>query len=198
MSTSNDELSFQIVATLRSIAQEIDTYSRELWVKFGVTAPQIGVLRFLSARPEATVTAVCGELRVTQQTMAGILQRLESRGLVTRKKDTADRRKVILTLTADGERFSQSLPHLLRDQFMERLTQLSTSRRQALLDSLQELSTMLDVDAPQYLPFLFTEPSESATQAVQAPPDTHKSRSGIEQQLDPTKFVRMSKHSEIY
>lgn len=212
MSTINDELSLQIVATLRSIAQEIDTYSRELWMKYGVTAPQIGVLRFLSVTKEATVTTVCAELHVTQQTMAGILQRLESRGLVVRKKDSIDRRKVILALTDEGTNFCQSLPNLLRDQFMERLMRLSAPRRQAILDSLVDLSLMLDVDCPQYLPFLFTDPSEAVSDFV-VPPETTHDHPGIEfqpvhesepirlptsTQFHKSNFVRMSKHLEIY
>lgn len=212
MSTINDELSLQIVATLRSIAQEIDTYSRELWVKFGVTAPQIGVLRFLSVEKEAMVTTVCDELHVTQQTMAGILHRLESRGLVIRKKDESDRRKVILALTDEGTTFCQSLPNLLRDQFMERLMRLSSARRQAILDSLVDLSLMLDVDSPQYLPFLFTDPVESisdadvfsglgdAARVTENPPvhDLGAIRLPNLAHSYKSNFVRLDKHLEIY
>ena len=165
MNAKNDALSHQIVSTLRSITQKIDTHSRELWVQFGVTAPQIGVLRFLAEVREATVTSLCHELFVTQQTMAGIVQRLESKGLIHRKKDPSDRRKVILALTSEGASFSQSLPNLLRDQFLERLMSMSLSRRQSLLDNLLELSHLLDVNSVQLVPFLYTDPPENSTRS---------------------------------
>lgn len=212
MSVRNDEISLQIVSTLRSIAQEIDTYSRELWVQFGVTAPQIGVLRFLSIVNIASVTEVCVELSVTQQTMAGILQRLEARGLVSRQKDSLDRRKVLLSLTEKGRTISRSLPNLLRDQFMERLMSLSISRRQALLDNLLQLSQMLDVESPQHLPFLFTDPTPNESEVFSKVPSRDCEAKDIEQTKtthlpgsrhsgpisERLNFIRTSKPLEIY
>src|SRR5688572_22325702 len=93
----------QIIAALRQIAQAIDTRSRQLLSQCGLSAPQIGTLRELARRDGCSPSEVAEALHLSPQTMAGILQRLEQRGLVGRERDPGDKRSFIVQLTAEGQ-----------------------------------------------------------------------------------------------
>ena len=50
---------------------------------------------------------LCSELGITSPRMASILDSLERQGLLSRQSDTADRRRIIVTLTDDGRALVQ-------------------------------------------------------------------------------------------
>lgn len=68
-----------------------------------LTLPQYRVLVFLVARgrPATHVAALLG---VTPSTVTSVVDGLVGRGLVDRSSDPDDRRRVVLSLTTDGER----------------------------------------------------------------------------------------------
>ncbi|RJQ79794.1 MarR family transcriptional regulator [Pseudonocardiaceae bacterium YIM PH 21723] len=67
-----------------------------------VTKPQYAVLLAVSANPDIEQARV-GELAaIDKATLAGMLTRLEDRGLITRESDPSDRRKRTIRLTEDG------------------------------------------------------------------------------------------------
>lgn len=133
----------QIVGVLRRITHAIDLWSPELQKRFGLTAPQLAVLRHVAAGELVSPTSLGEALHLSQPTVTGILQRLEDAGLIERRKSDLDRRSVVAQLTNAGqERLSQA-PPLLRDQFRERLDALPDFRRTELLAALQLVADML-------------------------------------------------------
>src|SRR5206468_3246192 len=118
------ELDEQIVLALRRIAQAIDTHSRMLWQRHGLSAPQIGVLRELTARDEMTPGQLADALHLSQATMAGILTRLERKKYIRRQRDVKDRRSFLIRPTAAGKAAVKRAPPLLRDHFRSELAKL--------------------------------------------------------------------------
>jgi len=70
----------------------------------GTTAPQQLALRVLSLRPGITSGQIAEALHLHPSTMTGIVQRLERDGMITRKDDSKDARKALLTLSAKGKK----------------------------------------------------------------------------------------------
>src|SRR5438552_19213310 len=70
----------------------------------GVSPHQVGLLVSIKYAPGVTVGELAAEERVSTAAMSKRVSRLERDGLVTRTPETADRRRVGLTLTADGQR----------------------------------------------------------------------------------------------
>jgi MarR family transcriptional regulator, organic hydroperoxide resistance regulator len=68
----------------------------------GVTAPQRLVLRFLGRFPGITAGQLARSLHVDPGTLSASLRRLEARGLIERRRDPADSRRVALGLTRQG------------------------------------------------------------------------------------------------
>src|SRR6476619_7489521 len=70
----------------------------------GVSPHQVGLLVAIKYAPGVTVGELAAEERVSTAAMSKRVSRLERGGLVTRTQETADRRRVGLTLTEDGQR----------------------------------------------------------------------------------------------
>ncbi|WP_425619224.1 MarR family winged helix-turn-helix transcriptional regulator [Anatilimnocola sp. NA78] len=143
----------EIIVAIRRISQAVEGYSRYLWQEYGLTAPQLGALRELEKSPMATPGHLAEQLHVSPQTVAGILKRLEQRGLITRARDENDRRSFSLQLSDEGRRLSNEAPSLLRDQFRTELNRLQLWEATQILATLQRVATMMsaeDVDADPY------------------------------------------------
>ena len=70
----------------------------------GVSPHQVGLLVAIKYAPGVTVGELAAEERVSTAAMSKRVSRLERDGLVTRTKSEADRRRVGLTLTEEGQR----------------------------------------------------------------------------------------------
>ncbi|MEX2173732.1 MAG: MarR family transcriptional regulator, partial [Pirellulaceae bacterium] len=136
----------QIIAALRQIAQAIDLYSRHLLGECGLSAPQIGTMRELARRKTSTPTDLADALHLSPQTMAGILQRLELRGLIQRERDTNDRRSFLLQLTEAGAQAEAKAPPLLRDEFTSQLNRLPAWEQSQMLATLQRIAMLMHAE----------------------------------------------------
>jgi DNA-binding MarR family transcriptional regulator len=147
----------QIIAALRQIAQAIDTYSRQLLTEHGLSSPQIGTLRVLARNSHSTPTELAEALHLSPQTMAGILQRLEQRGLIQRQRDTADRRSFVVQMTPDGQKAEAKAPPLLRDEFTAQLERLPPWEQSMMLATLQRIAQMMHAEDIEPVPFFQTD-----------------------------------------
>jgi DNA-binding MarR family transcriptional regulator len=71
--------------------------------EFELSLPQAHLLRLLQHGPARTMTSIADALACDASNVTGIVDRLESRGLITRGSAGHDRRIKIITLTARGE-----------------------------------------------------------------------------------------------
>src|SRR3990170_6046462 len=69
----------------------------------GLTFPQFVVMVALYESVPRTVGEIGSELGMENGTLTPLLKRLVSAGLVTRKRDAEDDRRVLINLTADGK-----------------------------------------------------------------------------------------------
>ena len=70
--------------------------------EFGLTYPQFLVMLLLWEESSVPVGRIGERLTLESSTLSPLLKRLEGMGLVTRSRDTADERMVIIGLTAEG------------------------------------------------------------------------------------------------
>ncbi len=108
-----------------------------------VSGLQLGVLRTLM-REEQTISDLSRIFVLDPSTLVPVVDSLERKGLVVRKRDPKDRRRVPLTLTAAGKKLVTAVP-LLDDQdpLYHGLNVIGLERTQALLDQLRELMKTL-------------------------------------------------------
>ncbi|HEV2269122.1 MAG TPA: MarR family transcriptional regulator [Steroidobacteraceae bacterium] len=81
---------------------------------FGVTGAQFEVLKNLVRSDNETAASLCRALHYDTGSMTRMLDRLQEKGLVSRARDTGDRRLVFLRLTPAGESLIPKIRPALR------------------------------------------------------------------------------------
>ncbi len=72
------------------------------------------VIYFVGRNPEISVTALLAILRITKQSLSRVLGQLVSEGFVTARRDPADGRRRLLTLTGKGRSLERRLSETQR------------------------------------------------------------------------------------
>lgn len=90
--------------SLWAVAHRLETTSKRMGRRLGVTGPQRLALRVVGLYPGLSAGALAAVLHVHPSTLTGVLRRLEAQGLVKRRGDPLDRRRAMLHLTPLGAR----------------------------------------------------------------------------------------------
>jgi DNA-binding MarR family transcriptional regulator len=176
----NTEINDQILIALRRIVRAIDQHSRRLAQEFGLTGPQVVLLRELVRNGEMHVAELAENICLSHATVTDILNRLEKRGLVGRTRSLTDRRRIMVTATEEAKAIIKQSPPLLQEQFSNQLTNLQDWELTQTLSVLQRVALMMDARQVDASPLL-------ATGSVTAEPEMVEiiTRSGDTQATNP-------------
>ena len=105
----------RVLQALRQIIRAVDLYSRRLLRQYEITGPQLITLLTVKEYELVTVSAIAGHIHLSPSTVIGILDRLETKGLIRRDRDLKDRRLVQVSLTKQGEVLARGAPSPLQD-----------------------------------------------------------------------------------
>lgn len=81
--------------------------SKRMKVRLGVTGPQRLVIRVVARYPDISAGELATLLHVHASTLTGILKRLELDGVLLRRVDEQDRRRIRLSLSTKGQRLDR-------------------------------------------------------------------------------------------
>lgn len=119
--------------------QAFERFSKAHIRSLGLTVPQFDVIATLANQPPMCARDLAEKVIMTKSTISGVLDRLESKGLINRTTDDNDHRYQFISLTKQGmELFNKVFPphaELLLKIFDE----LPAERRQQLNLGLVEL-----------------------------------------------------------
>ena len=99
---------------------------------FGVTGAQFEVLKNLVRSNNETAASLCRALHYDTGSMTRMLDRLQEKGLVSRERDTGDRRLVFLRLTHAGEMLIPKIRPALRRALRRHLAGFTTDEVESL------------------------------------------------------------------
>lgn len=97
-----------------------------------LSVPQFRTLAFLSRHPGSSLSAAAEHIGLTLPTMSVLVEGLVQRGLVDRTADARDRRRVLLTLTTEGQALQVESLEGAADWLAARLEPLSDADRAAI------------------------------------------------------------------
>jgi DNA-binding MarR family transcriptional regulator len=134
-----------VLIAIRRIIQSVDLHSRYLVRHFGLTGPQLIILQEISKRKEVSISAIAKAVSLGQPTVTGILERLESRGLITRRRSEEDKRKVFIAITEGCRKLMEKTPPPMQEHFTNAFNCLQDWEQSMILASLQRIVKLMGV-----------------------------------------------------
>jgi DNA-binding MarR family transcriptional regulator len=89
-----------------------------------------------------------------QATISILLDKLQDRGLIERRRGESDRRRVWVHITEQGKSTLQSAPDLLQSSFRTRFSRLEDWEQATLVAALLRVVSLLDADKIEASPLL--------------------------------------------
>lgn len=146
----------EIMQSFRRIFKSIQQYSEEVLKEFGVTGPQLWLLKRICQEEGLSVGELSQAVYLHISTVSGILDRLEEKGFVVRKKKGSDRRVITIHLTDRGREIVASSPEPSQGKLLYGLQKLSHQEVLELYESLQKIVRLMEVEHLQAR-FFFSE-----------------------------------------
>ena len=153
------DISTEVIKTIRKIMRAVDVQSKKLVRNYGLTGPQILLLKELDYEIGITVGEIAGNINLSQSTVTNILERLEGRGYVSRTRSDTDKRRVFVKITEKGSEILQKNPSVLQEDFVNRFLKLKDWEQTLILSSLQKVAGMMDATEIEEPPVLDTAAS---------------------------------------
>jgi DNA-binding MarR family transcriptional regulator len=148
----------RILQSIRRIIRSAGLYSHRLAAVHGVTVPQLLCLMKVHERGPLTIKAMSGEVFLSPSTLVGIVDRLEAKGLVERRRSTVDRRQVQISCTEAGRGLIALSPSPLQESLAESVKRLPEAEAAALAHSIERIVELMEIQSIDAAPILETEP----------------------------------------
>ncbi len=132
-----DPLTIEVVELIGTVVARYHAEYEDAAAEHALTGAQARLLGLLSLEP-LPMRRLAQKLRCEPSNVTGIVDRLESRGLVERRPDPKDRRVKLAAATEEGRKVARSLRDSL-DFAREPLAALSSGEREALRDLLRRM-----------------------------------------------------------
>lgn len=142
-----DEL--RILYALRQIIRRADVDSRRLSADHEITGPQLLALTTIANDRDITAKDISERIHVSPSTVVGVLDRLEQRGLIQRKRSERDRRRVLVNATPKGRKLVRRVRYPMLESIQDVLEDLPQRRRDELAGALEKLVEELQQRAPE-------------------------------------------------
>ncbi len=142
----------QIVAHIRALRRELLCASADDIAGSGLTGPQVSVMSHLVMNGPTTLTELSKDVGLSHSTTSGIVDRLQTRGLVRRTQDVTDRRYSRISVTDIVDEYVQDLDAGPFGRLTKILAGATVEQRQAIDDGLTVLRELLDAGPPQAQP----------------------------------------------
>ena len=135
----------RIVFAIRRLMQAQELYTKELNKKYQVSTPQLNCLLALYEYGPLPPSRIADYIMVKSSTITGIVDRLEQKGLVSRYRNSPDRRVITIELTEAGRKLAENAPPPIQQKIVDGLKRLPEDEVNQIVFGLTKLTDLLDV-----------------------------------------------------
>jgi DNA-binding MarR family transcriptional regulator len=104
----------ELVYSFVALSNQMSRFRKLMAAHIGVSEAQAVILRLIAERQDASVGQLAQQLQVTSQFITIEVGNLVRNGIVEKRTNEADRRSVVLRLTAKGESLLAELSRIMR------------------------------------------------------------------------------------
>ena len=134
----------EFLRTLWELDHALQSASKRMARKKGVTGPQRLVLRILGKFPQLSPSQLAVILHLHPSTLTGVLKRLEQRKLLARRVDPRDRRRSFLGLTPKGRAVDLDAAQTVESVVEKLLARIPPERVRTTAATLKRVSHALE------------------------------------------------------
>jgi MarR family transcriptional regulator, organic hydroperoxide resistance regulator len=131
----------EFLRLLWAVDHSLQTASRRMARRVGVSGPQRVVLRIVGRRPGISPAGLASLLHLHRSSVTPLIQKLETRGFLRRAPHPSDGRRVLLSLTPRGRRIDRLSTGTVEAAVRRTLARTPAARvaaAESLLASLEE------------------------------------------------------------
>lgn len=137
--TNLDESAVRLLRAYLDAVALTEPLQTSIWHTAELTLAQVRVLRRLAMQPQS-LGQLGTDLALAPPSMTRLVDRLEERGLIARRRGDDDRRKVVATLTDEGRRLVTALPFLEGTAIRVAVERMKASDRERIAASMRDFN----------------------------------------------------------
>ena len=164
MAGKNDEFGNDLLVSLRKIMQAVDLHSKDLKKKFGLTGPQLVILRHVAVNEAISVSELAKSVSLSQATVTDIVNRLAKNNFLTKRRSDTDKRRVMIIPLVKCHEILEMAPPPLQETFTNRFENLENWEKLMLLSALERIIQMMSATEIDASPILATGPLENSSE----------------------------------
>jgi DNA-binding MarR family transcriptional regulator len=131
---------------IRKASVIIRKRGRDILADFEITPPQFNALLVLAETSGLTMGELCDHLYLACSTATDLIDRMERNGLITRERDTLDRRVIRLKMTPKGHQIIAEVMEARCRYLAGILERVDEPEKERLLESLKTLNSLMTRD----------------------------------------------------
>lgn len=135
---------------LWAVTHGLESASKRMHAKLGVTGPQRLVLRIVGHHGRISPGALAEVLHIHPSSLTGMLQRLEQAELIRRESDPFDRRRALVELTRRGMRLNDERRGTIEANIASALSQMSKDKLAGAKGVLKAIAASLEAAASEH------------------------------------------------
>ncbi|MFT7006077.1 MAG: DNA-binding MarR family transcriptional regulator [Colwellia sp.] len=144
----------ELLIALKKVIRAIELHSKHLSKTSGLTGPQLLIILEIDKASGVNSSQIAKNVNLSAATVTNIIDRLESKNLVSRVRNIQDKRKVGLFLTDNSQALLLKSPQPLQEHFIKKFSNLAQWEQSQLLSSIERLSEMMNASEVNDAPLL--------------------------------------------
>jgi len=137
--TNSDESTARLLRAYLDAVTLSETLQTAIWHTAELTLAQVRVLRRLAKEPKS-LGQLGADLMLAPPSMTRLVDRLEERGLIERRRDSEDRRKVVATLTQEGTELLSAIPFLEGTPMRTAVDRMTVADRERITAAIRDFN----------------------------------------------------------
>jgi len=156
-----------ILDSIRRLVRTLRVSARTAEQEVGLSGAQLFVLQTIGKTEALTLGGLAERTRTDPSSVSVVVGRLVSRGLVKRKRDTEDARRLRHSLTPAGRALFRRAPDAAQEKLLEALGKLGVAERRTLARLLVTLTAEMGLEGAE-APMMFDEEPSARVHGVRS------------------------------